>query len=184
MGRSPREANGNPLQYSCLKNSMDRGAWWATVHGVTKSQTRLSHFTSRHFKIGGRWRALPKWPAGTFRAQGPAWDPVEAREEPLRFPHLPQEGNQFSKILRWRQILLSWSHVPEAGSVLGSFLEKQFAPGVKGTVPGPEVFVCSVAQLCPTLCDPLDSSPPGSSVHGILRARTLEWVAMPSFKSS
>ena len=36
------EGNGNPLQYSCLDNSMDEGAWWATVHGVTKSQTRVS----------------------------------------------------------------------------------------------------------------------------------------------
>ena len=36
-GRSPREGNGNPLQYSCLENHMDRGAWWATAHGVTKS---------------------------------------------------------------------------------------------------------------------------------------------------
>ena len=44
-GRSPGEGNGNPLQYSCLENSMDRGAWWATVHGVTKSQTQLSDFT-------------------------------------------------------------------------------------------------------------------------------------------
>ena len=39
---SPGEGNGNPLQYSCLGNPMDGGAWWATVHGVTKSQTRLS----------------------------------------------------------------------------------------------------------------------------------------------
>ena len=38
-GRSPGEGNDNPLQYSCLKNPMDRGACWATVHGVTKSQT-------------------------------------------------------------------------------------------------------------------------------------------------
>jgi len=38
-GRSPGEGNGNPLQYSCLENTMDRGAWWATVHRVTKSQT-------------------------------------------------------------------------------------------------------------------------------------------------
>ena len=38
-GRSPGEGNGNPLQYSCLENSVDRGAWWAAVHGVTKSQT-------------------------------------------------------------------------------------------------------------------------------------------------
>ena len=35
-GRSPREGNGNPLQYSCLENPMDRGAWWATVHRVAK----------------------------------------------------------------------------------------------------------------------------------------------------
>ena len=41
-GRSPGEGNGNPLQYSCLENSMDRGAWWAIVHGITKSQARLS----------------------------------------------------------------------------------------------------------------------------------------------
>ena len=41
-GRSPREGNGNPLQYSCLENSMDRGTWWATAHGVTKSRTQLS----------------------------------------------------------------------------------------------------------------------------------------------
>ena len=40
--RSPGEGNGNPLQYSCLENSKDRRAWRATVHGVTKSQTRLS----------------------------------------------------------------------------------------------------------------------------------------------
>jgi len=38
-GRSPGEGNGNPLQYSCLKNPMDRGAWWATVHRVAKSWT-------------------------------------------------------------------------------------------------------------------------------------------------
>ena len=38
-GKSPGEGNGNPLQYSCLENPMDRGVWWATVHGVTNSQT-------------------------------------------------------------------------------------------------------------------------------------------------
>ena len=41
-GRSSRGGNGNPLQYSCLENSLDRGAWWATVHEVTKSRTRPS----------------------------------------------------------------------------------------------------------------------------------------------
>ena len=43
-GRSPREGNGNPVQYSCLENPMGRGGWQATVHGVTKSQTQLSDF--------------------------------------------------------------------------------------------------------------------------------------------
>ena len=46
LGRSPGEGNGNPLQYSCLENPMDRGAWQATVHRVTKRQTWLSDFTS------------------------------------------------------------------------------------------------------------------------------------------
>ena len=41
-GRSPGERNGNPLQYSCLENLMDRGAWWVAVHGVPKSWARLS----------------------------------------------------------------------------------------------------------------------------------------------
>ena len=42
---SLREGNGTPLQYSCLENPMDGGAWWAAVHGVAKSWTRLSNFT-------------------------------------------------------------------------------------------------------------------------------------------
>ena len=45
LGRSPGEGNGNPLQYSCLENSMDGEAWKATVHGVAKSRTRLSDLT-------------------------------------------------------------------------------------------------------------------------------------------
>ena len=42
LGRPPGEENGDPLQYSHLENSMDRGIWWATVHGVSKSWTQLS----------------------------------------------------------------------------------------------------------------------------------------------
>ena len=43
LGRSPGLGNGNPLQYSCLENSMDREVWWATVHGVAKSRTQLNN---------------------------------------------------------------------------------------------------------------------------------------------
>ena len=49
-GRSPGEGSGNPLQYYCLENPMDRGAWWATVHGVTKSRTQLSNSTFQYME--------------------------------------------------------------------------------------------------------------------------------------
>ena len=52
LGKIPWRGNGNPLKFSCLENSMDGGAWWATVHGVTKSWTQLSDFTSLlHFTL-------------------------------------------------------------------------------------------------------------------------------------
>ena len=61
-GRSSREGNGNPLQYSCLENLMDGGAWEAAVDGVAKSWTRLSDFTSLHL-LGGIVQELriPPW---------------------------------------------------------------------------------------------------------------------------
>ena len=49
-GRFLRGVHGNPLQYSCLENPMDRGAWWVTVHGVTQSQTRLKQFSMHAHK--------------------------------------------------------------------------------------------------------------------------------------
>ena len=51
-GRSPEEETGNPLQYSCLENSMDRGAWWATVHGIAKSRTELTTWLT---VLWGNW---------------------------------------------------------------------------------------------------------------------------------
>ena len=57
LGSSPREGNGYPLQYSCLENSMDRGSWQATVHGIAKNQTRLSDLTLSHLAFFG----LPRW---------------------------------------------------------------------------------------------------------------------------
>ena len=48
VGKIPGEGNSNPLQYSYLENSMDRGGWWPTVHEVAKSQTQLSMLTHSH----------------------------------------------------------------------------------------------------------------------------------------
>ena len=59
------EATGNPLQYSCLEIPMDRGAWWATVHTVTKSQTQLKRL-SMHTRAGQCW----EWDVILFLIKG------------------------------------------------------------------------------------------------------------------
>ena len=53
-GRSPKGGHSNPLQYFCLENPMDRGAWWATVHGVAKSWTRLKWLSSKSSSSSSR----------------------------------------------------------------------------------------------------------------------------------
>ena len=69
-GRSPEEGNGNPLQSSCPENSMDRGAWRATVCGVTKSQTQPSvhTYTPLHLQVSSAVRLK-------FLPDGPNWGP-------------------------------------------------------------------------------------------------------------
>ena len=118
LGRSPGEGNGNPLQYSCLENPMDRGAWRATVHGVTKSWTQLSNFTHTYF------------PTATMAAKF---------------------SNSF-KMLRENSCQLEFCTA--AAAAAGTSL-----------------------QSCPTLCDPIDGSSPGSPVPGILQAR--HWSRLP-----
>ena len=93
-GRSPGGGHGNPLQYSCLEDSTQKGAWQAIVRGVQRVRHNLTNERTH--------------------------------------------THMLAKSL----------------------------------------------QSCPTLCDPTDHSPPGSSVHGILRARILEWVAMPFSRGS
>ena len=103
-GRSPGEENGYPLQYSCLENSMDRGAWWTTVHGIAESDMTEPL---------------------TLSAASPSPCPHQMRG---------------------------------AAAAAAAAAES--------------------LQSCPTLCDPIDGSPPGSTIPGILQARTLEWVAI------
>ena len=63
-----REGNGTPLQYSCLENPMDRGAWWAAVHGVAESWTRLSDFTFTHWRR--KWQPTPVFLPGESQGRG------------------------------------------------------------------------------------------------------------------
>ena len=125
------ERNGNPLQYSCLENPRDGGAWWAAVYGVTQSRTRLTRLSS---------------------------------SSSSRQCHTSHTGHS----------RLVFTCVP-----LWSFLEKHLS----GHVPKC-MRACSVAQSCQTLCDPMDCSPPGSSVLGILQTRILGWLAMPPSRGS
>ena len=60
LGKYPGVGNGNPLQYSCLENSMDRGAWWATIPGAAKSKARLSAHTRSWGAATGLWMFLGK----------------------------------------------------------------------------------------------------------------------------
>ena len=62
-GRSPGEGNGNPLQYSCLGNPTERDTWWATVHGVAKSQIRLNYSNGTTCKCLGRshFKGILRW---------------------------------------------------------------------------------------------------------------------------
>ena len=61
------EGNGNPLQYSCLENPMDGGAWWAAVHGLAKSRTRLRDFTFTHWRR--KWQPTPVFLPGESQGQ-------------------------------------------------------------------------------------------------------------------
>ena len=121
-GRSTGEGNGNPLQYSCLENPRDEGAWWAAVYGVAQSQTRLKRLSSSSSSTT-TYKIIHK--DLLYRAQG-------------TLKSLLQHHSSKASILCAAKSL----------------------------------------QSCPTLCDPIDGSPPGSPVPGILQARILEWVAI------
>ena len=71
LGRSPGEGNGSPLQYCCLENPMDQGAWQAAVHGVAKSQARLSDFTFILLDIATRWQQFFMPDSGSLGKQEP-----------------------------------------------------------------------------------------------------------------
>ena len=91
-GRSPGEENGNPLQYSCLENSMDRGAWQATVHGVIKSWTKLSKtntFTFFHDCAYTEQGSVNTCQVATRLFLPLEYQPLRARTVSVMFTHSP-----------------------------------------------------------------------------------------------
>ena len=73
LRRSPGEGNGNPLQYACLENSMDGGAWWAIVHGVAKSRTQLSDFNDNDEGSNGEDPGSFHWGHKSALSYGLRW---------------------------------------------------------------------------------------------------------------
>ena len=80
-GRSPGEGSDNPLQYACLENPMDKGAWWATVPGVTKSWTRLSMHACTHTHTHTHTHTTTLKPK---RSRG--LKEIRIRKEPVQMP--------------------------------------------------------------------------------------------------
>ena len=172
-----RGGNGTPLQYSCLENPMDEGAWWAAVHGVTKSQTWLSDLTfTFHF------HALEKEMA--THSSVFAWR-IPGTGEP---GGLPSMGSH--------RVRHDWSNLAAAAAASPSNLLSLFnifvaflgplqfhmncktyfsISTLKQSLLG---FWCEsevkIIQSCLTLCNPMDYA-----VHRILQVRILECVAVP-----
>ena len=98
------DGNGTPLQYSCLENPMDGGAWWAAVHGVAEGRTRLSDFTLTFNFLHWRrkWQATPAFLPGESQGRGslvgcPLWGRIESdttevtqqQQQQQRWSYLP-----------------------------------------------------------------------------------------------
>ena len=112
-----REGNSNPLQYSCLENTVDRGAWWAAVHGVAQSWTKLKQL-SMHACIGeGNGNPLQCFCLENPRDRGAWWAAVygvaqswtKLKQLSSSKIHLRRELATHSSILAWR---ISWTEQP------------------------------------------------------------------------
>ena len=100
LGRSSGEGNGNPLQYSCLENPVDRGAWRATVHGVSRSRTQLNRLSTHAWKEMSMKVAWACWRSHYSEAGCPdGWLAPKGRSD-----HLPgkQSGNLVES---WRKVM-------------------------------------------------------------------------------
>ena len=160
-----REGDGTLLQYSCLKNPMDGGAWWTAVQGVTKNQTRLSDFTfTFHFHALEEEMENP-------RDRGAWWAAVYGAAQSRT--QLKQISSSSSSKLKSR-ILVYMETVCLPSKGTARLFSKVATPFYILTA----ATAAKSLQLCPTLCNPIDGSPPGFPIPGILQARTLEWVAI------
>ena len=157
LGRSPGEGHGNPLQYSCLENFINRGAWRATVPGIAElertERPTLSLSSFHNEEITGCLSEI------TSPKSRISLNPPQKKPEPS-----PTNSNPSQVLFR------GGSFLPDQECFRSRSFPRRRALAWQPTS-GPAPYCCCcclAAQSCPTLCDPMDRSLPGSSVHGIL----------------
>ena len=150
---------------------MDTKAWRTMVHGVSKSQTRLSDWTELN------WQRSPMYPFPTLLPLPTTNGNILQNYYAISQTGLASQDAQdyhhnYHSRCSFRHTYFRPASILSLGFFF--FLLRFWKVKVK----------LSIAQLCLTLCHPMDCSPPGSSVHGILQARILEWVAIPFSRAS
>ena len=178
-----REGNGTPLQYSCLENPMNGGAWWAVVHGVAKSQTRLSNFTfTFHFPALEKEMATHSLQCSCLenpRDGGAWWAAIYG---------VAQSRMRLKWLSSLAAVKLKRVSMNTDAKILNTMLKNLFQNCnkevqkqvcfISGTAEQFNIVTVSLLTHVWLFMDPKEYSPPGPSVHGISQARILEWVAI------
>ena len=180
-GDSSKFLDGNPLQYLCLENPMESRAWKTTVHRVAKSGTQLKRLSthaqqSSHVSLGATTFAalLPVALVCKEEVSGQSFMPVFVVVA-ASFSKPASQIEASSDFLPGFLFFLSTCNVCEEP---GSGCKFPLCLQLPGVLYFHAAAAAKSLQSCPTLCDPIDDSPTGSPVPGILQARTLEWVAI------
>ena len=162
-GISPREKNGNPLQYSCLKNPMDRGTWWATVrgvaknwrraviHGVAESQTRLSDWTE--LRRLSAHAGAKKLTGGCLGDRGSySRNDGLRRDARRRQKHLPFSRTSLSKTVQFSRVQLfatPWSAARQASLSVSNPQSLPKPMSIELVMPSSHLILCRPLLLLP-----------------------------------
>jgi len=182
--------NGNPFWSSCLENPRDGGAWWAAIYGVAQSRTRLKWLSSSRCKLLHlEWindKVLLYSTGNCIQSLG-----INHKRKKIflrKKMYIYIQTHVYSHTH-------TYTHTDQRHSLIQKHSVNTYSTSIIFHLfwyvcMCVYIYMCvcvcvlKVTQSCLTLCNPMDYSPPGSSVHGILQARILEWVAIPFSRGS